>query len=432
MARMIIALFIGIWVARYLGPAQFGKLNYAQALVALFATVAGLGLPNIIINELVRVPERTHDILGTSFLLSMGAAIVTFLLVSTATWIIPTNDAAIQRLIYAFAFVPVFSSFDVITYWFQSQLRSKYAVLAQTPSLAVAAPTRAGLILMQAPLLAFAWVYVLEGLLNSIGLVTAYHWAKQSVRNWRFDARLARTLLREGFPLMLAGLAVTVYMRSDQIMLAQMLGPEPTGLYSAAVRISEMWYFVPLTLIASLHPVITAAKNRSESDYLRTLQTTLSLVTGISLTVAIPMTFASGWVMTLLYGAEYAGAGPILAVHIWAGLPATVGSVTTLWLINENRASISLYRTVVGATVNILLNLLLIPIYGAIGAAVATVIAANFLCLSIPRDKSVYACVVCHANQSPAISKAIRICQAQNAYCLTDIKLYLLAPPSIG
>ena len=374
-ARMAVGLVIGIWVARYLGPTRFGMLNFAQAFVALFAAASGLGLSNIVVRELVRTPQRTPAILGTSFLLLLAAGTAAFLLAPAAAQTLPNTDSATRRLIWVFAFAPILSSFDVILYWFQAQLRSRNAVIAQTPSLALAAGARAGLILLHAPVIAFAGAYVFESAIGALGLAAAYRLARQSLGSWRYDSGLARALLREGFPLMLSGLAITLYMRSDQIMLAAMAGPESTGLYSAVVRVSELWYFLPVTLVASLHPVITAAKARSETEYRRKLQVTLSFVTSISLAVAVVMTFASDWVMALLYGPDFTGTGPILAVHIWAGIPASVGTVTTIWLLNEGLVSISLQRTLAGALTNIALNWLLIPQYGAMGAAIATVVA---------------------------------------------------------
>jgi len=374
-ARMAVGLVIGIWVARYLGPTRFGMLNFAQAFVALFAAAAGLGLPSVVVRELVRAPERSPATLGTAFLLSLAAGTVAVFLAPAVAQALPNTDSATRRLIWVFAFAPVLSSFDVIVFWFQAQLRSKNAVIAQMPSLVLAAGARSGLILLQAPVIAFAGAYVFESAIGALGLVAAYRLARQTLSQWRYDHSLARALLREGFPLMLSGLAITLYMRSDQIMLAAMLGPESTGLYSAVVRVSELWYFVPVTLVASLHPVITAAKARSETEYLHKLQVALRVVTGISLAVAVVMTFASNWVMALLYGPDFAGTGPILAVHIWAGIPASVGTVTTIWLLNEGLASISLQRTLAGALANIALNWLLIPQYGAMGAAIATVVA---------------------------------------------------------
>lgn len=166
-----------------------------------------------------------------------------------------------------------------------------------------------------------------------------------------------------------------IYMKIDQIMLGQMIGDEAVGIYSAAVRISEVWYFVPMAIVSSVFPAILGAKERDEVLYYKRLQRLFDLLVWISVCVALPMTFLSTTIITLIFGVAYASAGPILAVHIWAGIFVFLGVASGQWFLAENRQGLSLQRSVLGMIVNIILNTALIPQFGALGAAWATVVS---------------------------------------------------------
>ena len=162
-------------------------------------------------------------------------------------------------------------------------------------------------------------------------------------------------------------------MKIDQIMLGQMKGDGEVGIYSAAVRISELWYFIPTTIVSSVAPTIYAAKQKSEGHYYKRIGQLLRLLTYISLVISIPMTFLSKYVVGIMFGSGYVDAGPILAVHIWASLFVFMGVATSPWFIAEKLNHVSLGKTLFGAILNVILNFLLIPEYGGIGAAIATI-----------------------------------------------------------
>jgi PST family polysaccharide transporter len=158
-------------------------------------------------------------------------------------------------------------------------------------------------------------------------------------------------------------------------MLGQMLGDEAVGIYSAATRISEVWYFIPIIIVASVFPAILEAKKQSETLYHQRLQRLYDLMVWLSVAVALPMTFLAGPIVVLLYGPAYAEAGTVLAIHIWASVFVFLGVASGQWFIAENRQILSFQRTLMGAVANVLLNLIFIPKFGPVGAAVATVMA---------------------------------------------------------
>jgi PST family polysaccharide transporter len=258
---------------------------------------------------------------------------------------------------------------DVAMYWFESQIQSKYVVVAQNLSFFVFAALKLWFVYIECALIVFVWATLGEALLGGLFLILIFTYRGISVVSLSCNFNTAKNLIRDSWPLILSGAAVMLYMRIDQIMLGQMMGSQAVGIYSAAVRISEVWYFIPMILVASLFPSIVAAKDLGGDAYQRQLQRLFDLMIIISFAVAIPMTFL------MLYGEPYRDAGSVLAINIWAGVFVFIGVASSNWFVIENRPLLNLRRSLIGAVINIALNLFLIPSYGPIGAAIATVIS---------------------------------------------------------
>jgi PST family polysaccharide transporter len=176
-------------------------------------------------------------------------------------------------------------------------------------------------------------------------------------------------------------------MKIDQIMLGSMVGAKAVGLYSSATRISEVWYFIPTAIVSSVAPSIYKAKKEgNESVYYQRITQLLKILNVVAISIAIPMTFFSGTLITFLFGNDYVEAGSILAIHIWSALFIFMLVGTSVWFIGENLTHMALYRNLTGAVVNVGLNLILIPKYQGVGAAIATTISyaiSGFLAHSI-------------------------------------------------
>ena len=388
--RMGVGLLVGVWVARYLGPEQFGLLNYAMAFVALFGAIGTLGLNGIVVRDLVKEPENANAILGTTFFLQALGGLLAFALAIIAVRFARPEDALAKLMVAVLGFVMVFKSTEVVKYWFESQVQSKYTVWVENGTFLLIAAVKVALILNEASLMIFVRVAFVEGAMVAVGLLVMYGWRGGRLGAWRVHYLLVKTLLNDSWPLILSGLAVMVYMRIDQIMIGQMLGDEAVGIYSAAVRISEVWYFIPIAVTASVFPSIIEAKKQSEALYRQRLQKLYDLMVILALIVAIPMMFLSDYVIGVLYGLAYVKSGTVLAISIWAGIFVFLGSACGNYARIENMTVYSLYQTVIGMVMNIILNILLIPVWGEIGAAIATVISyacATFAVLLFPRSR---------------------------------------------
>ncbi len=379
--RLGVGLLVGVWIARYLGPEQFGLLNYAIAFVALFTAVSNLGLYGIVVRDLVQNPTLADTTMGTSFALQALGGLCAFGLALLSIIYVRSNDSLAILIVALLALLMAVKATDVVRYWFESKVHAKYVVWTENAVFLIFAIVKIVLVVAEATLMAFVWALFAESLFVAVGLLGVYAWQGGNISAWRCRFDRAKTLLSDSWPLLLSGLAIMVYMRIDQIMLGQMLGDEYVGIYSAAVRISEVWYFIPMAITVSVFPSIIKAKKTNEVKYKQRLQKLYDIMVLLALVVAIPMTFLSDLVVTLLFGNAYVQAGSVLSIHIWAGIFAFLWVASGRWFIIEGLQKYAFYRNLLGAAVNIGLNLILIPNFGVIGAAWATVV--SLACVSV-------------------------------------------------
>lgn len=366
---------LNIWIMRYLGPDKFGLLSYATAFVSLFLAVANLGLFGIVTRDLVKYPESRNEILGTALLLKVVGGLSVVLLAVTAIHFLRPGDTFSLYLIVIVSSGMIFQAFEVFDFWFLSQLQSKNSFWANLPGFVLIFLVKIVLVVTGAPLSAFAWAAFFEIVLAAMGFLFMYHKTTGELLRLNFSLAWAKMLLRDSFPLIFAGLMMMIYTRVDQVMLGQMTGDGSVGIYSAAAKIAEFWYVFPTMLLQSLYPGIIAAKNNNSSVYNNYLQRLFDSMAVSAWLFALPLCLFANSVITLLYGKAYAGAEAVLSVYVMSGIFVMVGHVREYWVTVENITRLSLYSTSLGALVNIILNLILIPRFGAVGAAYATLLA---------------------------------------------------------
>jgi len=392
--RMLSGLFVGIWVARYLGPEKLGIMSYAQSFVALFAIVASLGLDDLVVRELVKNESRAKTLLGTSFILKLIGAISLIIFIGIALHF-TSNDYNTKVFIFIIASTYLFQSFNVLDYYFQSKVMSKYTVYAKVISLLISSAVKIILILINANLEAFIWVILFDSIVSALGYL--YYFFKHTdfkLKKMIFSRSVAIFLLKNSWPLILSGALITIYMRIDQIMIKHFLGNNYVGQYSAAIRISEIWYFIPVVFGSSFFPAFINAKKHNDELYLNRIQRFYDLIVLIALALAIPVTFFSDTIVELLYGSQYNQAGSVLTIHIWAGVFLFLGVASGKWILIENLQKIAFWRAFLGMIINIFLNIILIPKYGIRGAALATLLsqmgAAYFFDLIIHKTRKMF------------------------------------------
>lgn len=372
--RMGMGLFVGVWVARYLGPAQFGSLNFALSFVALFGTLTTLGLEGLVVREVLHHTQDTHEILGTTLALRSGGSLLAVGLSIATLRLIQPHDKQALLLVSILSLTLVFQAFDTIDSFFQSQVKSKITVWAKNAAFLIFAGLRVWLICTKAPLWTFAVAGTGEIALGAVGLVLGYRLTGGRLSAWTRSRERAALLLKQSWPLIFSGLAIMVYVRLDTVMLKVMQGDLAVGLYAAATKVSEVWYFIPVAIVSSVTPAIMKAKDDPELFYGR-LRKLFSLMTVTAYVIGSIVALASHFIIRALYSNEYSSAAPVLAVHVWASVFVFLGVAQSPWDLSKNLLTLSLYRTVAGAVINAAMNLYLIPRYSAMGAAIATVVS---------------------------------------------------------
>ncbi len=372
--RMGIGLFVGVWVARYLGPVQFGSLNFAVAFVALFGTAVTLGLDAIVVREILHNPDDSHEILGTTLALRCGGGLLGIGVSIATLRLIQPHDRQALLLVSVYSLTMLFQALDTIDSYFQSQVRSKITVWAKNGAFLVFAAIRVALIYAKAPLWTFVAAITGEVALGAAALMLGYHLSGGRISFWRCSKKKAVHLVQQSWPVIFSAMAIMIYMRLDTVMLKVMKGDFAVGLYSAATRVSEVWYFIPMAIVSSVSPSIIRAKDNSELFYGR-LRKLFFLMTLSACVIGSLVALASSTIIRILYSNTYSGAGPVLAVHIWASVFVFLGVAQSSWDVAKNMLKLSLYRTILGAMINVSMNLYLIPRYSAMGAAIATVVS---------------------------------------------------------
>lgn len=372
--RILAGLFVGIWVARYLGPEQFGIFSYALAFTAIFAGIAKLGLDGIMVRELINHPEKRDVYLGTAFWLKVISA---FFVMGLMAVIVPftSNDTTTNIFIFIIATGLVFQSFEVVEFYFQSQVLAKIVSICKVTQLALSSMIKIYLVITGADLVWFVLVTAFDAISLAISFFIAYKIRKNPAFYKHFDFSIAKQLLSDSWPLIFSSVVVMIYMRIDQVMIKEMLGEYEVGIYSSAVRLSEVFYFIPTLATASLFPAILNAKNQSEILYKKRLSRLYTFMVWLAIFIALPMTFLSNWLIVMLYGVVFEEAYKVLTIHIWASIFVFLGVASGRWFLVENLQRYTLINTSVGAILNVILNIIFISKFGVIGAAYATIIS---------------------------------------------------------
>jgi PST family polysaccharide transporter len=375
LVRGVLGFLIGIWLARYLGPIQFGQLHYAMAFVGLFGAVAALGLDGIVVRDLVRHPENANTTLGTVFFLMLVSGLIAaILVVATITWLRP-EDLLTKTIVAILGFRLVFVASDVIRYWFQAQVRSKYTVWVENGVFLLISAVKVAMIVYQLPLIAFVWVMLLETILVSLALFGVY-WKQNNVpKKWKTSRTDLILLFRNGISLILMTIFLGIYTKIDQVMINQILGDRASGIYAAAVIFAESWFFLAIILTHSIFPKLIQQKEENNELFLKSLTAFYALMFWIPVLAGLLIFILGDVIIELAYGQEYMESAPVLKTYVWAGVFVFVITASSRWfLITGNTRGLA-YRALLGVIANISLNLVLINLFGLVGAALATLIS---------------------------------------------------------
>jgi len=386
---LALTLATSVVVVRSLGAAAYGELSYVLALVGLLAPLAQFGVSGLVARGLLERPGDEAAVLRAALLMRFVGCAVAFA-AGLAWWAFfdtKPGDRWVMLVLLAAQFA---TAFQVVEFWFQVQFKAAALVPWRTAVLVLAALVKMIVAAVTRDPVAVACVFAIEYLALGAASLLAL---RRAGGIWARPGRSPEWLgwfARRSPWLLASGLAEVIYLRIDIVLLERMRGVEEAGIYAVAARLSEVWYMVPVALMGALFPVLWSRRSDAAA-YSRSLQGSLDALVAMSLTLAVLVQFIGGPLVELLFGARFAASAPVLQIHIWAGVFIFMRALLSRWLLAEDLLRFSLVTHVTGAVMNVVLNLLLIPRYGAVGAAIATVIAyacAGWLALFLsPRTR---------------------------------------------
>lgn len=383
---LVIAFFVSTYVARYLGPTNYGILSYAIGIVGLFSFIANLGIDQVIYRELIKYPEKESDLLGSAMSLKLIAGIAAYALLAVTTLTLDHNWF-ISSLILIIGATFIFTPFQTLNYYFQAKVTSKNTTIVVAVTVIILSIMKICIVFFNKGIYYLAAVALIEPILYAIFYIYAYS-RTASVRNWKFT-RSTGMFLRDSWPFMIAAALSIVYTRIDVVMIEHMVNSAAVGIYSVGENIAEVWYFVPGVIISSLFPAIVNSRMSENGSYERRLFYFFILIAGVSLVFALPIHYLSGNIISILYGNKYAGSAIILSVYVWAGIGYNIANAATNYLTAENHRLAIFGSALAGAVSNVILNLVFIPRFGIIGSAYATLISYSLIPISMLGARSI-------------------------------------------
>lgn len=375
--RLCLALISGILIARYLQPEQYGVYNYALAFISFFVAVSNLGSNQIFVKDFVQDPEHHQEIVSTAIALRLFSGISLSALASGISLIF-IEDKTVQILVIIFSLQMVFRASEAIEFFFHSRMEFKWIACARNLAAGIATFLLVLAIIEDRSIFVLAAISSIEFLVSLLVLSTIYTKQNQFFRFSDISLSRLRRILKDSWPLIFSGIAITVYMRVDQLMISSMSGNAELGLYSAVVRLTEAFCLIPLAFIQSTFPKLIRLKEENEQEFYSALQ---NLYDRVSLMGYASILFASLFskeLLGVLYGDTYVKAAPILSLLIWSVVFMTLGTARGSFMVTMNLTGLYLKTVAIASIINITLNYILIPKYGAFGAAAATVVSYWF------------------------------------------------------
>jgi len=360
--QMLIQFIVGILVARYLGPSNYGSLNYTASFITFATSITTLGMDTVVIKKIIDHPNKEGEYLGSCIVFRLFASILSMISVCIVVYILNPNEPVKLILICLQSFELFFKAMQLFDSWFQCHLMSKYVSLGKViASLAVSCYK---IYLLQTSK-SIIWFAVCNSLSDAIIVIFEfYYYKKMNGQALKYELCYGKEVLHESYHFIISNIMIAVYSQMDRVMIGQMMADVDVGLYSTATAISGMWLFIPVAIINSFQPLIIQTKNNSSNhDYLRRLKQLYSFVIWICIIVSIAICILAPFIVNVLYGSAYYGAISTLRISIWSELFAIIGTARGIWVLCENKNKFVKYYLFIGVVVNLILNYLMIPVW---------------------------------------------------------------------
>lgn len=373
-SRLVIGVLVSGLMARSLGPDGFGQLNYLISLLTIASVLSSLGLNRIIVREVANHLEDKlfcNNTVVTAFYLRLIVSLVLWITVSVIGLLFLPEDMLFITIIFSSLF---FIAFDVFDFYAQGSSDFKVISLCRLATFLVTSLLKIGVILLGGGLDVFVWLVMIEYLLVAV-FFYAFFIRKRHLALTLEQVKVRRgvELVMESWPEIIAGFGAILFMRLDQIFLQWLSGDASVGIYSAATRITEAWYFLPSVIIATTFPKLLSLRGTSYERYFEGIRVLMSFLVILSVAVALFFSITADWIVALLFGPNYAERANVIVLHTWGGIFLCMGITSGSWLVAERKLKLNLQRNLFGLAVSVITNWMLIPLYGVTGSAIATV-----------------------------------------------------------
>lgn len=372
--RAILGLLIGAWVARYLGPTNFGLLAFAVAYIAFFQSIVPIGADGLVMRELVKNPNDSSKILGTTLVMRLCIGSILWILSFAVFGLFDGWHDPTIILIAVLGSLTVFQAFDTFDLWFQSQNKGRYTAWAKFLGQLISNILKVFLIIFDYPVQMFSFALALDGLMVVIGLLFLYN-NNKTLTTWRFSSEQGKLIILESWPYMITGISWVLCMKIDQYMIKNYLGSYELGIYSVVLPLSQVWYLIPGTLMISLAPYVAKQKLLGDAHYYRAL---LLIFRGLGLCAIFIATFFcyfSKDIILFLYGPQYADSALVLSVHIFTNFFVFQTLAQNFWFVNERKGIYQTLQATFGILIAVVANYFLLPRFGSLGAAISSILA---------------------------------------------------------
>lgn len=368
-------LLVGIFVARYLGPEQYGLMSYVLSYIAIFQVLAYFGMDNIEIREESKTPEEKDKIIGTAICLKLIFAVATIGLVALTVCIFEA-DSFTRWMVMLYSISMIANSFGVIRNYFTSLVWNEYIVKTEITRTFIGAGIKVALLLLHAPLAWFIAATLFDTILIAGGYLVSYRSKIDSIRKWRYDKTIAIYLIKQSFPLLLSGAAVVVYTKIDQVIIRNLLNTESVGYYSVADRFVEICLFIPTILSQTITPILVQSYSENKSEYDQKSQQFMNIMVWSTLILCVVICLIALPMVRYTFGTQYLLSVPILQIMVFKVVGNALAQSSGAMIIVESKQKYTLFRNIIGCGVCIVLNYLLIPNFGLKGAAYASILTS--------------------------------------------------------
>ena len=380
--QMLLSLVVGILTARYLGPGDYGLVNYGLAYVNFFMALCTLGINSVIIKEFLDNPEEQGKAIGTTIVLRIISSLLSSVMIFGIVSIVDRNEPITIAVVVLCSTSLIFNSFDVVNYWFQSQYKSKIRAIISLVACIVMMAYRVVLLILNKSVVWFAFATSVEYIVISVLLLIEYK--KHRGPRLSFSMVAGRRLLKNSYHFILASMMVAIYAQTDKFMLKQMVNEESVGFYSTATALCSMWVFVLAAIIDAVSPTIIRLYKSDYVQYEKKNRRLYAIVFYVSAIVSIGFVVFGKQIVGFLYGETFLPAVLPLKVITWYTAFSYLGVARNAWIVCEGKQKYLIFLYMGAAFINVILNCMLIPFLGATGAALASLITQVFVSIVIP------------------------------------------------